>query len=76
MRSYICSINRTATNIDLLSYYSWVHYEPRTISRSNPGGDLVSTEVAGKDKRAEVPSFLVNPLGNNISADYSYALAA
>ena len=28
-----------------------------------PGGDLVSTEVVGKDKRAEVPSSLVNPLG-------------
>ncbi len=28
------------------------------------GGDLVSTEVVGEDKRAEVPSSLVNPLGN------------
>jgi hypothetical protein len=29
----------------------------------NSGGDLVSTEVVGEDKRAEVPSSLVNPIG-------------
>ena len=51
--------------------------EPRTTSRPDAhtglsrggrltdvsGGDLVSTEVVGEDKRAEVPSSLVNPIG-------------
>ena len=60
------SMNRTPTIMDLLSYYvlgllRTVNHELRT---EFPGGDLVSTEVAGKDKRAEVPSSLVNLLGH------------
>jgi hypothetical protein len=35
----------------------------RELLTDNLGGDLASTEVMGKDKRAEVPSSLDNPIG-------------